>query len=162
MTEHRTNTTSHSAEHAEIVREIGRALRASAPPDWQEIRLHYRATVEIGEADLEATATTGEVIRWDHPIECVMLFDHLREGMRRAKEGTWFTASCVINRSGNCTMEFDYNSAPSWRTPIPPSAYLLDLQRFPRSEEHTPPWLREQRDTARSQRVRRLDGISTA
>ncbi|AOS65685.1 hypothetical protein [Actinoalloteichus hymeniacidonis] len=162
MTEHNGGEPLVTNEQREIIREIERSLRASAPPDWLEISLHYRATVEIGEVDLHASTTSGEITHWDHPIECTMLLDHLREEMRRAKEGTWFTASCVINRSGNCTMDFDYNSEPSWHTPIPPSAYLSDLQRFPRSEEHTPPWLREQRDTASSQRVPHLHDFSTA
>ncbi|MFC5336904.1 hypothetical protein [Leucobacter denitrificans] len=38
---------------------------------------------------------------------------------------------------------FNYDDEPDWSRPIRAFNYVLDLEDFPRDEEHIPAWLRK-------------------
>jgi len=119
-----------------------RALWAAAPPGWRRLTLVFRATVGIDSASLEMVCMDGTVRRLVPPGRAVRHMDELRAATYREDRGAWFTARLEVERSGRFNVEFDYENEPDFNPPLTASAYLLDLARFPRSEEHTPDWLK--------------------
>ncbi|MFC5752687.1 hypothetical protein [Actinomadura rugatobispora] len=120
-----------------------RALRSAAPSGWERLGFEFRATVGIDSASFEVVGAGGESRAAMPPGQAVGRMDELRRVMYRRGQGAWFTARLDIERGGRFSAEFDYDGEPEFRPPLTPSAYALDLERFPRSEEHIPGWLRD-------------------
>ncbi|MFD0852261.1 hypothetical protein ACFQ07_08510, partial [Actinomadura adrarensis] len=85
---------------------------------------------------------TGEARAATPPGQAVGMMDELRREMYREGKGAWFTARLDIGRDGRFSAEFDYDCEPEFTPPLTPSAFAKDLERFPRSEEHIPRWLK--------------------
>lgn len=131
------------AEHAEIQQAIGRALVEAAPSGWNELRYEFRATIQIDGDRFESVASDGMAARISAPFSVMELFAELRSAMYRPGVGTWFTARYVVNRLGDYKFDFDYDSEPDFNPQLTPGAFALDLEYFPRDDEHMPEWLRE-------------------
>lgn len=129
-------------EQEEVVQEVAGVMLASAPPGWQKLELIYRSTVAVDAAEILAT-TTGEPERIPVPMKVSSRMSSLREGMYEQDRGSWFTARLVLEPPGKYQIEYDYDGEPTYVPPLTPGAYALDFQHYPRSEEHTPDWLRE-------------------
>ncbi|MCP9954610.1 antitoxin YezG family protein [Actinomadura madurae] len=119
-----------------------RALRAAAPAGWERLDFEFRATVGIDSASFEVEDAGGGRRTALPPGQAVGRMDELRRVMYRADKGAWFTARLQVERSGHFSAEFDYDGEPEFTPPLAPSAYALDLDRFPRADEHIPDWLR--------------------
>ncbi|WP_119729456.1 antitoxin YezG family protein [Thermomonospora amylolytica] len=131
-----------SPKERRTVESAVRALSAVAPPGWRRLSFAFYATVGIDSACLEAVCMDGTVRPLVPPGRAVKYMDELRADTYRRDKGAWFTARLDIERSGRYSVEFDYDSEPDFRPRLTASAYALDLDRFPRSREHTPGWLR--------------------
>ncbi|MFE5288992.1 hypothetical protein ACFRAQ_28845 [Nocardia sp. NPDC056611] len=123
------------------IQAIGSTLMDSAPHGWTQLRYEYRATIQIDGDRLESVSSEGLVARISAPFAVMEQLSDLRSAMFVPEVGTWFTARVVIDRDGDCQAAFDYDSEPDFVPPLTPDAYALDFEYFPRSEEHTPPWL---------------------
>ncbi|WP_116211567.1 hypothetical protein [Streptomyces olivoreticuli] len=120
---------------------IGPALVGAVPAGWYQIRCEFRGTVQIDGAQLASVSEDGSSVRHRIPGAVMTEFDTLRSAMYRPGTGTWFTARYVIERSGEYTIEFDYDNEPAFVPQLTPGAYLLDSEYYPRDAEHTPEWL---------------------
>jgi hypothetical protein len=134
-----------SPKEREAVNGAVRALRSAAPLGWERLGFEFRATVGIDSASFEVVDAGGESRAAMPPGQAVGRMDELRRAMYRRGQGAWFTARLDIER-GRFSAEFDYDGEPEFSPPLTPSAYVLDLERFPRSEEHIPGWLRDKLD----------------
>jgi hypothetical protein len=132
-----------SAKERETVNGAVRALRAAAPAGWERLDFEFRATVGIDSASFEVEDGDGERRTALPPGQAVGRMDELRRVMYRADKGAWFTARLQVERSGHFSAEFDYDGEPDFTPPLASSAYALDLDRFPRADEHIPDWLRD-------------------
>ena len=135
-----------SPKERETVNGAVRALRSAAPSGWERLDFEFRATVGIDSASLEVEGPDGERRQAMPPGQAVGKMDELRRVMYRRDKGAWFTARLQIERSGHFSAEFDYDGEPDFTPPLTPSAYALDLDRFPRTEENIPDWLRDKLD----------------
>ncbi|WP_021597214.1 hypothetical protein [Actinomadura welshii] len=131
-----------SEKERETVNGAVRALRAAAPAGWERLDFEFRATVGIDSASFEVEDADGGRRTALPPGQAVGRMDELRRVMYRADKGAWFTARLQVERSGHFSAEFDYDGEPEFTPPLAPSAYALDLDRFPRADEHIPDWLR--------------------
>ncbi|SFN13869.1 antitoxin YezG family protein [Actinomadura madurae] len=131
-----------SEKERETVNGAVRALRAAAPAGWERLDFEFRATVGIDSASFEVEDAGGGRRTALPPGQAVGRMDELRRVMYRADKGAWFTARLQVERSGHFSAEFDYDGEPEFTPPLAPSAYALDLDRFPRADEHIPDWLR--------------------
>ncbi|WP_433478069.1 hypothetical protein ACQPZP_14150 [Spirillospora sp. CA-142024] len=131
-----------SAKERETVNGAVRALRSAAPAGWERLDFEFRATVGIDSASFEVEGPDGGRRTALPPGQAVGKMDELRRVMYRADKGAWFTARLQVERSGHFSAEFDYDGEPDFTPPLAPSAYALDLDRFPRADEHIPDWLR--------------------
>lgn len=132
-----------SEKERETVNGAVRALRSAAPADWERLDFEFRATVGIDSASLEVECADGERRTALPPGQAVGRMDELRRVMYRRGKGAWFTARLQVERSGRFSAEFDYDGEPDFTPPLTPSAYAQDLDRFPRTDEHIPDWLRK-------------------
>ncbi|GAA2458415.1 hypothetical protein GCM10010191_92930 [Actinomadura vinacea] len=123
-----------------------RALRSAAPLGWARLGFEFRATVGIDTVSFKVVNAGGEARAAMPPGRAVGKMDELRRAMYRRGKGAWFTARLVIERDGPFSAEFDYNGEPDFSPPLTPAAYVQDLERFPRSDEHIPGWLRDKLD----------------
>jgi hypothetical protein len=132
-----------SPKERKAVESAVRALSAIAPPGWRRLSFAFYATVGIDSASLETVCMDGSTRRLVPPGRAIRHMDELRTATYRADRGAWFTARLDIERSGRYSVEFDYDGEPDFTPPLTASAYALDLDRFPRSSEHTPGWLKD-------------------
>ncbi|TYB43495.1 hypothetical protein [Actinomadura chibensis] len=131
-----------SAKERETVNGAVRALRSAAPSGWERLDFEFRATVGIDSASLEVEGADGGRRTALPPGQAVGMMDELRRVMYRSGQGAWFTARLKVERSGRFSAEFDYDGEPDFTPPLTSSAYAMDLDRFPRTDEHIPDWLR--------------------
>lgn len=133
-------------EQEQIARRIGVLLLQSAPEDWQEITVEYRATGEYHDLLGEVTAQDGSSRSMEPPAELREIFESLREGMYRPDVGTWLSALYVVERPSSYRIDINFDTEPGWQRPLPRAAYVDELRRFPRAEENIPDWMRERVD----------------
>lgn len=126
----------------ELVREVGGELVSTASGGWDELRLVFAATVPVQRARFEKVSEDGEVELLAASNAVMDKMSELRSGMYRAGVGTWFTARCVIERSGSYNIEFDYENEPEFVPSLTGSAFAADLEAFPRDGQYIPEWLR--------------------
>ncbi|WP_433326208.1 hypothetical protein [Spirillospora sp. CA-294931] len=131
-----------SPKERETVNGAVRALRSAAPFGWERLGFEFRATVGIDSVLFEVVDASGGMRTATPPGQAIGKMDELRRVMYRRGKGAWFTARLDIERSGRFSAEFDYDGEPEFTPPLTPSAYALDLERFPRSDENIPRWLR--------------------
>ncbi|WP_131739900.1 hypothetical protein [Actinomadura roseirufa] len=131
-----------SPAEREAVNGAVRALRSAAPAGWERLCFEFRATVGIDSASFEVVDAGGERRQAMPPGQAVGRMDELRRAMYRRGKGAWFTARLEVERSGRFSAEFDYDGEPEFTPPLTPAAFALDLDRFPRTDEHIPGWLR--------------------
>jgi hypothetical protein len=132
-----------SPKEREAVNDAVRALRSAAPKGWERLGFEFRATIGIDSVSFEVVDATGAMRTATPPGQAVGKLDELRRAMYRKGTGAWFTARLEVRRGGRFSAEFDYDGEPEFNPPLKPSAYALDLDRFPRSDEHIPDWLRD-------------------
>ncbi|MQY02747.1 antitoxin YezG family protein [Actinomadura macrotermitis] len=131
-----------SAKEREMVNGAVRALRAAAPFGWERLGFEFRAIVGIDSVLFEIVDASGATRTSMPPGQAMGKMDELRRVMYRQDKGAWFTARLEVERSGRYSAEFDYDGEPGFNPPLTSAAFQADLDRFPRSDEHIPGWLR--------------------
>lgn len=114
--------------------------------------LYTHACLEVSVVDSMSRWRLTITIPYTHRVRSIPLteevineVEQLRAAMATPDRGTWFTARITITPDGDTEAAFDCDTRPEWLTPRDPhleaAAFTRDLQRFPRSFEHTPDWL---------------------
>jgi hypothetical protein len=117
------------------------ALAAAAPPGWEQIKLTVKATVLVYNFATEVRLADGRPGELVLPREVKDTFMALRESMYEQDRGTWFSATIELRPGAEPEIFFNYDEDPRWMPPPAPTTFNRDLEVFPRSEEHIPPWL---------------------
>lgn len=127
-------------EQSRLVTEVAKSLVAVAPEGWtgldytaHMLRGQQQARLWIDMPDGRKGAFSGD--------DTMALMRELRAAMYEEGKGTFFTANVVVTASdGSVQTRFEYDEEPDWD--MVPGQYLVDLEAFPRDEEHRPEWLR--------------------
>jgi hypothetical protein len=138
-------------EQNEQVARIAGVLVDNAPEGWERIALTYRVTRGVSSPRLEVVTSGGATTRMRVPAEVSRRVRELRATMYEEGVGTWFTIKLTVDQDGRYQTHYDYDNEPDFTPALPASAYALDLEHFPRDEEHTPAWLREKLEQARNE-----------
>jgi hypothetical protein len=125
-----------------LVAEIGRALAASVPPGWGQLRAEYRAAGRHVEAEVVVVGVDGVTRSVPPPPDLVRLLGQLRAGMYQPGRGTWLGGSVEIDSSGGSRTEFAIDVEPRWWRVPPPVGFADEVRFFPREERYVPDWLR--------------------
>ncbi len=127
----------------ELTTEIGRLLLSVLPAGAERLEYVIRALARMTQATAQVTMEDGSTKWVEPPAGAAELATELRAAMYRPGAGTWFSATFVVHSRGSLDADFNFDRAPQWLRPIPPDLYAVDLERFPRSSDAIPPWLRE-------------------
>lgn len=74
--------------------------------------------------------------------EIAPLLAQLRMRTKKPERGAFFTAFLSVTPAGEFRMNLDYDSKPRLPRTYPAAVWQADLQRFARSDDHIPTWLR--------------------
>ncbi|WP_304451924.1 immunity protein YezG family protein [Nocardiopsis sp. YSL2] len=99
------------------------------------------AVIEHSTALLEVEYEDGSTSR-ESTTGLSFLIDDLRAGMYQEGKGTWFSMKYVITPPGKFHVDFNYDEDPGLTFPTA-HGFTVDLEYFPRDEEHIPDWLWE-------------------
>lgn len=146
-----------------LVTVLARELAAAQTERWDE--LSYRAFV-VADRTQEHVSVVGG---WppppaQKPTSPVFrdALDELRAVTATAGLGAWFTISLTVRADGEVDASYDADTEPGFLPPAGPADFARDVERFPRSVETQPPWLRERLSWARltpEQRSRAEAGV---
>lgn len=126
----------------QLIKQIGIALLAAAPPEWKHIRAEYRSAGRHIEADVVITGKDDQPSAVRPPLDVVELLGDLRTQMYREGRGTWLSCVYTLDHPSAYNAEFDPDTEPRWRRVPPPIGFQDELRRFPREDAHIPEWLR--------------------
>ncbi|WP_435105276.1 hypothetical protein [Nocardiopsis synnemataformans] len=130
-------------EQDELLRRIGTDLLRAAPDDWVKLRLVYSGLGACETALFEVMFEGGRSSGWIPPLSTLERLREIRAGMYAEGTGTWYTAYYEIDRPASYRIRYDYENEPHFDEPRDDASYLLDLEHFPRDDEHVPAWLRD-------------------
>ena len=136
----------------QLVEEISALLPQRVDGVWSKLTYSRRMLSMYSEGRIEVSLANGETGYALAPREATSLVRELRELMYRPGAGTWFSATWTLTKDASgqvsANVSFNYDEEPTWGDPIRPFNYALDLEDFPRDDEHIPGWLRERLDEA--------------
>lgn len=136
----------------EIVQELSAQLPERVSGEWVSLAFVARSLSMYGQSKLHVGRPNGTQESALAPRSTDDLLEELRELMYRPGAGTWFSATWTLTKDDadrvSADVSFNYDEEPDWDPPIRPFNYALDLEDFPRDEEHIPGWLRERLDEA--------------
>ena len=131
-----------------ILEKLGKILYSSIPIGFDSVLFRVSATVPVGQVTARVARVDGTYVSVLVDEAADRYTDELRANMWREDLGTWFSAEFTVTAAGSLHSTFNYDDEPSWDFPIDPSCYVQDLERFPRSAQHIPEWLRRQVELA--------------
>lgn len=142
------------ARQSELIQEIATEVAAAASEsgEWSSCTLTVRRLAPETETDLSATRPSGELASIRPPRDARGQIRELPGVMYQPGVGTWLSMELTVTRvdSGSkVDVSFDYDHVPEWHIEPSSSSYVQELRKYPRDEEHTPQWLREQIEQAR-------------
>jgi len=119
---------------------ISRILIAGMPPGAERVVLTAEVISTVTRAVYLAVYPNGEQARFSpgRPVDDESL-DALRDAMYRDDVGTWFGLQFVQLADGRSTAQFNHDHDP--QLPATANDWRLDLDVYPRSEQHVPSWL---------------------
>jgi len=121
-----------SGRHAALVG-IGRLLRSGrADPDLAA-GVGFAQFGDHFEIQARNTAAGPEIVR---------RLTALRAEMYQEGRGTWLQARYVLSPDGSFDFHYFTDVEPPWTTPPAETAYRVELDTFPRDDEHLPDWWR--------------------
>ncbi|WP_143832837.1 MULTISPECIES: hypothetical protein [Nocardiopsis] len=136
-------------EQDESLRRIGTDLLRAAPDDWVKLRLVYSGLGTCETARFDAMFQGGRSTGCVPPLSVVEGMRGIRAGMHTAGTGTWYTAYYEIERTGGYRIRYDYENEPHFDEAQDDAGYALELECFPRDDEHVPDWMRERLEGGR-------------
>lgn len=146
-----------------LVTVLARELAAAQTEPWDE--LSYRAFVVADRAQEHVSVVGG----WPRPRAQKPTTPVFAEALAELRAvtapvglGAWFTVSLTVRADGEVDASYDFDTEPGFLPPARPADFARDLERFPRSVDTQPPWLRERLSWARltpEQRTRAEAGV---
>jgi hypothetical protein len=151
------------AAQRRLVTVLAQELAAAQTAPWDE--LSYRAFV-VADRTQEHVSVVGG---WPPPPAQKPTSSAFAEALAELRAvtaptglGAWFTLSLTVRADGEVDASYDFDTEPGFLPPAGPADFARDLERFPRSVETQPTWLRERLSWARltsEQRSRAEAGV---
>jgi len=121
--------------------EISRQLLAGMPPGAERVVLTAEVISTVTRAAYLVIYPNGQQAAYSpgRPVDDEAL-DALRDAMYRDDVGTWFGLQFVQLADGRTSAQFNHDHDPQLTTATA-NDWRLDLDVYPRSEQHVPGWL---------------------
>lgn len=127
------------------------AMVDAAPEGWRQ--LTYVAC-RVGAYDhdlLVFRAADEEVYRLPVPDGVYAPVEKLKRSLYAPDRGTgtWLTMAVSVHETMKYSADYNYDSEPEPQPEVSALAYRQEMERFPRSEEHVPEWMKHKLEEAR-------------
>ncbi|MBN6039859.1 hypothetical protein [Amycolatopsis sp. 195334CR] len=129
-------------EQNELLGEITKTLTAAAPAGWQRLIFDFLVLGRQASPAFAARLGDGSVQQVRAPKEVSQPLSRLRKGMYAEGLGTWFSLRLVIDPPATFHAKFDRDNEPAFGVPPAADQYVLEQERFYRSEQNLPDWFR--------------------
>ena len=133
----------------DLIKKIGNTIVNSIPDDFDWVMARYNIKILITYSQSGGTAIdkNGNELSLSpnfKPIHPNFSWQ-LREAIYNHDpgKGAWYEMDMNITRDGKFDIKFDYDQKPGFNIPLEDLDYIKDHQKFPRTEEVTPIWLKE-------------------
>jgi hypothetical protein len=136
------------AEQNRLLGEITTLLVQALPPGWQQLVMDYAAVGRYVEVATGVRMADGSARQWSPPKTTARLFSELRHGMYVEGRGTWYSLELIIDPPDTYSVKYNWDEEPKFRSAPAPEQFRLDQERYPRTEESMPPWLRQRLSAA--------------
>lgn len=130
---------------AQLQTDAANALADAADADdWQRAVLVFRSAGAVAEAIVRLELTDGSEQAIAAPSAANTTMVKLRKAMASPEHGAWFTATITLSRVADGQVkvhaDYDYDHQPDWEIQPSRSAYLADLEKYPRPTSEIPSW----------------------
>jgi len=119
-------------------------LTLRLPTGWQHVRITYVGMGIAHGMNMVVRDVTGREIPFRHSNELLNEFVYLRYGMYQPGRGAWLSAYFTLDYPCLYRIDYEWDEEPDWGGEPELWAISPELLFYPRDEEHTPDWLREQ------------------
>ncbi len=131
------------AEQNELLGQITTILVQELPAGWQRLIMDFMAVGRHVNVAAGVRMADGSTQRFSPPKETAKLFSRLRKGMYVDGVGTWYSLELIVDPPNTYSVKFNRDEEPRFRSAPAPEQYLLDQERYPRTEENMPEWFRQ-------------------
>ncbi|NYE95583.1 hypothetical protein FHU41_001833 [Psychromicrobium silvestre] len=116
-------------------------VSALATSDWSKIIVFYAEVGNISQSQCDYIDSAGETQHASMPVGALDILEEMKSAFSQEGRGTWLSAEVTVDRSTTeIKLKFNYDDKPNWHIEPQPENYLLDLQRYPRTEVGIPEW----------------------
>ncbi|OKL53848.1 hypothetical protein BSZ39_07295 [Bowdeniella nasicola] len=131
----------------EIYRDIIAEVAKAAPREATRIEMMGMCVDSNLQVASQAIFGEDDVHPLPETVEGVApLLVKLRMATAKPDRGAWFSAFLAITPNGQFQISLDYDNEPRLTREFPPDVWQAELQRFPRTKENIPSWLRAKLD----------------
>jgi hypothetical protein len=127
----------------ELLGELTALVVAGQQPDWREVLIDYRHIGRLTDGAVGALEPSGDYRLWEPPVEVWRMLQRLRGGMYRDGEGTWVSARLTITPPSRFAVQYNWRNKPSFPAWPDAEQFVVEQERFPRTEAYMPDWFRE-------------------
>jgi len=120
-----------------------------APEGWEWAHLEVSMVAELWSGTVSVTAADKVLSGQIKEGHALALLRELRHRMYVAGEGTWYSMTLDIDPDRTATATYNYDAEPVFDPAPDAAAYLHDLQRYKRKDNHMPAWVRDKLDETR-------------
>lgn len=131
----------------ELELEIARLVAEVPATGWTSLKFGMKCVGNV-QGGLIFVDRNGVEEREFPPRPSYRRVRELRDIMYREGHGTWFAMAVEVENDGHLHASYNYDYEPEWEVPIGDDEYVTDLERYPRTADHTPQWLRDKLATS--------------
>lgn len=114
-----------------------------APEGWEWAHVEVNMVAELWSGTVSVTAGDKELSGGIKEGQALALLRELRHRMYVAGAGAWYSMTLDIDPDRTATATYNYDDEPELEPAPDATAYLRDLQRYKRKDNHVPQWLRD-------------------
>ncbi len=117
-----------------------------APEGWEWAHLEVSMVAELWSGSVSVSTADKKLSGPIKEGRALALLRELRHRMYVAGEGTWYSMTLDIDPDRTATATYNYDDEPTFDPAPEAAAYLHDLQRYKRKDNHMPSWMRDKLD----------------
>lgn len=139
-------------EQQQALEELAGAMVDVAPEGWRQLT-YVACRVGAYDRDLLIFRAGDEAVyRLPVPDGVDTPVEKLKQNLYSPDKGTgtWLTMTVSVHETMKYSADYNYDSEPDSALEVSALAYLQEMERFPRSQEHVPEWMRHKLEEARA------------
>jgi hypothetical protein len=132
-----------AASQSKLVDSLVDVVVRHAPEGWEWAHLEVSMVAELWSGSVSVSTADKKLSGPIKEGQALALLRELRHRMYVAGEGTWYSMTLDIDPDRTATATYNYDDEPTFDPAPEAAAYLHDLQRYKRKDNHVPSWMRD-------------------